>query len=318
MLLLPAENPESTPFPAASTPINLTTFNCCQCHDHKYDPISHGSTSQFRAFFEPLELRQDRVPGEPDPALSRSMSTGRRTARSPRAWSACSTRSSTPRPSSTPGASPQPHRAEPAAVPQVPKVPRGPSRSSVEPVRAGPRSFYPGLHPFVRTEDRGKAQTVVSKQRPKSTRPATQQELHGSRSPISAPVATARHRRQSPTTPEALLPAPRSRALDAQARSDSNEAKLASAEAQLASLDARIAADDAKYGSAAGRTRPGRIPRGTPGAPARRQGQSPRAEQALIAAERKATTERPSKRNYPKPRRRSTPPAQPTTPPALH
>jgi hypothetical protein len=43
------------------------TLNCCQCHDHKYDPIRQEEYFQFRAFFEPLELRHDRVPGEPDP-----------------------------------------------------------------------------------------------------------------------------------------------------------------------------------------------------------------------------------------------------------
>jgi hypothetical protein len=43
------------------------TFNCCHCHDHKYDPITQKDYFHLRAVFEPLELRHDRVPGEPDP-----------------------------------------------------------------------------------------------------------------------------------------------------------------------------------------------------------------------------------------------------------
>lgn len=43
------------------------TFNCAHCHDHKYDPIRHEDYFRFRAFFEPIEARQDWVQGEPDP-----------------------------------------------------------------------------------------------------------------------------------------------------------------------------------------------------------------------------------------------------------
>ena len=45
------------------------TLNCAQCHDHKYDPLTQEEYFHFRAFFEPLELRHDRVPGEADPEM---------------------------------------------------------------------------------------------------------------------------------------------------------------------------------------------------------------------------------------------------------
>jgi len=43
------------------------TMNCAHCHDHKYDPITQEDYFRFRAVFEPLQLRHDRVAGEPDP-----------------------------------------------------------------------------------------------------------------------------------------------------------------------------------------------------------------------------------------------------------
>jgi hypothetical protein len=42
------------------------TLHCSKCHAHKYDPIQQEDYYRFRAFFEPISVRLDVVPGEAD------------------------------------------------------------------------------------------------------------------------------------------------------------------------------------------------------------------------------------------------------------
>ncbi len=42
------------------------TLNCARCHDHFFDPLTQKEYYQFRAFFEPHDIRTDRVPGSSD------------------------------------------------------------------------------------------------------------------------------------------------------------------------------------------------------------------------------------------------------------
>ncbi|MEZ5399459.1 MAG: DUF1553 domain-containing protein [Bryobacteraceae bacterium] len=49
-----------------STAFLGVTLKCARCHNHKYDPIPQTDYYRFRAFFEPHEVRTDRVPGEAD------------------------------------------------------------------------------------------------------------------------------------------------------------------------------------------------------------------------------------------------------------
>ena len=41
-------------------------MQCVKCHDHKYDPIDQADYYRMRAIFEPLHVRLDPWPGEPD------------------------------------------------------------------------------------------------------------------------------------------------------------------------------------------------------------------------------------------------------------
>ena len=52
------------------------TFNCCRCHDHKYDPITQRDFYSFFAFFNSIEesgtlsgIRANRGGGNPDPTI---------------------------------------------------------------------------------------------------------------------------------------------------------------------------------------------------------------------------------------------------------
>ncbi len=42
------------------------TVNCSKCHDHKFDAIRQDDYYRLRAFFEPYQVRNDMVPGQPD------------------------------------------------------------------------------------------------------------------------------------------------------------------------------------------------------------------------------------------------------------
>jgi hypothetical protein len=138
------------------------TFNCCHCHDHKYDPITQREYFQFRAFFEPLELRHDRVAGEPDPGPFQKYVYG--VAYGPIAsgririfdekldaktyfYSGGDQRNRVAdKPPVVPGA--------PAAL--------GGDRLHIEPVTLPPRTWYPGLRPFVQREETERRQVAVT------------------------------------------------------------------------------------------------------------------------------------------------------------
>jgi hypothetical protein len=221
------------------------TFNCCHCHDHKYDPITQEEYFKFRAFFEPLEIQHVRWPGEPDPgpypkykygAAYKPITSGMVRVFDEKPDAKTFFYTGGDERNKVKGRAPVPPGA-PAAL--------GGASLKVAPVKLPPEAWYPGMKPFIRAEETKKrAGTVAQAKAALETakvkaRPAPLKKLVGI---LPGLVIAA----------EPALAPPRRDAVKVAA------AKLAAAKAELAALGARIAADDAAY----------RVSKPSPAAPA--------------------------------------------------
>lgn len=125
------------------------TFNCAHCHDHKYDPITQEDYFRLRACFEPLGIRQDRLPGEADPGPFQEYSysvlrkivrlgTIRAFDKNPEA----------PTWFYTGGDERNRVTKKGSISPGVPAFLSG-AKFEIKPVELGPRARYPGLRPAI-------------------------------------------------------------------------------------------------------------------------------------------------------------------------
>jgi hypothetical protein len=123
------------------------TLNCCRCHDHMYDPILQTEYYQFRAFFEPHDVRTDRVPGQSDTKRDGIA----------RAYDA---EPDKPTFLFVRGNEAKPDKEHPL----VPAVPRalGGDALQFEPIAYSPPAYYPGLQPFVQQEALAQSQASVA------------------------------------------------------------------------------------------------------------------------------------------------------------
>ncbi|MBO50374.1 MAG: colicin uptake protein [Planctomycetaceae bacterium] len=141
------------------------TFNCCHCHDHKYDPLTQVDYFRMRATFEPIEVRHDRVPGEADPGVYPKYKYGKpykpltvgmvricdeKLDAQTFVYSKGESRNIIPgRPPISPGG--------PGFL--------GGAEWKVEAVQLPPRAWYPGLKDFVRQEARQGVQKELAEKR---------------------------------------------------------------------------------------------------------------------------------------------------------
>lgn len=137
------------------------TFNCAHCHDHKYDPIRHEDYFKFRAFFEPIEIRHDRVPGEPDPGPYPKYSYG--AAYKP--ITSGMVRVFDEKPDAAThfyNGGDERNKVE-GRTPIPPGVPAflGGASFKVEAIALPPEAWYPGLKPFVRAEELAKREKLA-------------------------------------------------------------------------------------------------------------------------------------------------------------
>jgi mono/diheme cytochrome c family protein len=136
------------------------TFNCCHCHDHKYDPISQEEYFKLRAVFEPIEIRTDRWPGEADPGVYPKYSYGA-------AYKPISTgmvrvveeKLDAPTRFYTGGDERNVAKDKPPIPPGVPASLGG--TYEAKPVALPPEAWYPGLKTFVRDEERKRREDAV-------------------------------------------------------------------------------------------------------------------------------------------------------------
>jgi hypothetical protein len=268
------------------------TMNCAHCHNHKYDPITQEEYFRFRAFFEPLELRQDRVAGLPDPGPFKKYVYAQ--AYGPIAAGLIRVFDEKLDAQTFMYVKGDSRNRMEGRLPMDAGVPAvlGGGEFVVTPLDLVPEAYYPGLKSFVREEEivKAAAELAAAKQtlaQAQQALAAVEKQLADVRSSAAQPVTA-----QNQPGPDALVQAAQA-LLDARLTHRVDEQHVAQAGSRQRALAARILADDVRFRGT-----------GDPQASAKAACQAEkqaswedsllrlaRAERSLVAAERKAAAD---------------------------
>lgn len=165
------------------------TFQCAHCHDHKYDPISQEDYFRFRACFETIGIRQDQIPGQPDPGPFQEYEYS--TLRKVQRLGIVSIFDKHPDATTffyTGGDERNRDLSHPPITPGVPSFLNQFFPSSIEPQTLPPIAFYPGLNPELQT----------------ALRNSCEQKIRQAQEHLVAAQSTYQSSLQNPTHQEAL------------------------------------------------------------------------------------------------------------------